>query len=81
MKTLKIFVLLLSTILYSCSETQRTRNFGETLKVNLQPNEILINCSWGNNNLWFLTKDTITNIDYFRKYSIHSIWEGTVIIK
>lgn len=81
MKTLILSVLLLSTVLFSCSENRSVREYGGSLNINREPNEIVLGTQWVGNDLWILTLDTVTNTNYFREYSRHGLWEGIVIIK
>jgi len=55
-----IFILLQT----ACTENQRAKTFGGTQKIQMLPNEKLINMTWKNNNLWILSEDTITRISY-----------------
>lgn len=75
--TLAILVLVVAM---GCTENQRARQFGGTEKIDLKPNEILVNVTWKNDQMWILTQDTITHINYFREKSSYGIWEGEVII-
>lgn len=77
----KLFLLLtLSVVLFSCTEQSRARNWGGTEEVVLHPNELLINMSWKGDDLWVLTKDTLTGTQYFRESSSYGIWEGEVVV-
>jgi uncharacterized lipoprotein YehR (DUF1307 family) len=84
MKT-KLSVLIVTVItiilLSSCTQNARTRNFGGSEELQLKPNEVLINITWKENNMWVLTEDTLTNIKYFRENSNWGVWEGEVIVK
>jgi hypothetical protein len=80
-KTLAIGLLGLGLLLASCTEQSRARNWGGEEEIMLEPNEKLINMSWKGDDLWVLTIDTTTNIQYFRESSSWGMWEGSVIIK
>jgi hypothetical protein len=78
----KLFTfMLLSTVLFSCTENSRARNWGGTEHLDLNSNEVLINMTWKENNLWVLTQDTITGTKYFREHSSWGVVEGEIIIK
>ena len=78
----KTLITLLAIItLSSCTENQRARNFGGTEEVSLKPNEIVLNVTWKQDQMWICTKDTVTNIVYFREKSNWGMLEGTVVLK
>ena len=79
-KTLSLlFIVALSVI--SCTENVRARRFGGTEEVKLKKNEIVLNVTWKETQMWICTKDTVTGITYFREKSNLGIMEGTVIFK
>lgn len=65
----------------SCTDNERARRFGGTEQVELKPNEIVLNVTWKENEMWICTKDTTTNTVYFREKSSWGVMEGTVILK
>jgi uncharacterized lipoprotein YehR (DUF1307 family) len=78
----KLFVLLVGVVaLASCTENERARRFGGTEEITLKPNEVVLNVTWKQNEMWICTQDTITNVTYFREKSAWGIMEGTVILK
>lgn len=78
----KLFVLLVGVIaLASCTENERARRFGGTEEVTLKPNEVVLNVTWKQNEMWICTQDTTTGITYFREKSAWGVMEGTVILK
>jgi uncharacterized lipoprotein YehR (DUF1307 family) len=78
----KIFVIAIATLsLVSCTENERARRFGGVEEVDLKPNEVVLNVTWKGNEMWICTKDTSTNITYFREKSSWGVMEGTVILK
>lgn len=82
MKKKSILILsLVIIVLSSCTKNQRVRQFGGTENIQLKFNEILLNSTWKQDDLWILTRDTISNIVYFRESSSWGIWEGQIIIK
>ena len=78
----KLFVLLVGATLFTaCSDNVRARHFGGTEKVQLKPNEVVLNVTWKETEMWICTKDTITGVTYFREKSSWGVMEGTVILK
>jgi uncharacterized lipoprotein YehR (DUF1307 family) len=78
----KIFVIAIATLsLVSCTENERARRFGGVEEVELKPNEVVLNVTWKENEMWVCTKDTTTNTVYFREKSSWGVMEGTVILK
>ena len=78
----KLFVLALGVIaLASCTENERARRFGGTEEVTLKPNEVVLNVTWKESEMWICTQDTTTGVTYFREKSAWGVMEGTVILK
>ena len=78
----KTLIALLGVIaLSSCTENQRARSFGGTEEVSLKPNEVVLNVTWKQDQMWICTKDTLTNTVYFREKSRWGMLEGAVILK
>lgn len=79
-----ILILLTSIVLIGCTENQRAKSFGGTANVNLPANQKLVNVTWKNEQLWFLTKPMATNDvaeSYtFRESSSFGLVQGTVVI-
>jgi hypothetical protein len=68
----------------SCTENQKAKNYGGTAHLTLPPNEKLINVTWKDNDLWYVTRpmvagDTAT-VYNFREESDYGVWEGQYII-
>ena len=82
MKKVLFLLLMLITIgLSSCTENSRARTFGGKQEIQLQPNERLVNMTWKEVDLWILTEDTITGVQYFRENSAWGLLEGQITIK
>jgi hypothetical protein len=79
MKKLLFIIGLVS--LTACTENERARRFGGTEEISLKPNEVVLNVTWKENEMWICTKDTTTNVVYFREKSSWGVMEGTVILK
>lgn len=73
--------MLLVLSLLSCTDNMRTRAFGGKSELTMKPNEELINITWKDSDMWVLTKDTVTNIQYFREYSSFGIFQGEIVIR
>lgn len=78
-----ILIIAMTTALVSCTENQRARNFGGTEKVNLPKGERLINATWRQDNLWYLTgtmpEGYVPQTYSFKEKSSFGAMEGTVI--
>ena len=74
-------VLGVALTMVSCTENVRARHFGGTEEIAMKPNEILLNVTWKDSQMWILTKDTVTGVSYFREKSSWGVLEGTIIIK
>jgi hypothetical protein len=78
----KLFVLLSAVAVFtSCTENERAKHWGGTEKISLNKNEIVLNVTWKETEMWICTKDTTTGITYFREKSNWGMMEGTVILK
>ena len=75
-----LFALVLIT---SCTENQRARSFGGTEKIDLPPGQRLINATWKEDDLWYLTddmpKDYVPHARVFREKSSFGSMEGSII--
>lgn len=70
--------------LYSCTENIRTRAFGGKGTLNLPAGKKLINATWKETDLWFLTR-TMTDKDIAETYtftesSSFGVFEGEITI-
>jgi hypothetical protein len=72
---------ILALSLFSCTENSRAKQWGGTEELTLKKNEVLINMTWKESNLWVQTLDTTTGIQYFREKSSWGWLEGEIIIK
>jgi hypothetical protein len=57
------------------------KKWGGTQEISLKKNEIVLNVTWKENEMWICTKDTVTGVVYFREKSNWGVMEGTVILK
>jgi uncharacterized lipoprotein YehR (DUF1307 family) len=78
----KLLIVLVSALaLASCTDNERARRFGGTEEIALKPNEVVLNVTWKENEMWICTEDTISGVVYFREKSSWGVMEGTVILK
>lgn len=76
-----IFIAIAALTLASCTDNERAKNFGGTEQIKLNPNEVVLNVTWKETQMWICTRDTVTNTVYFREKSNWGMMEGTVILK
>lgn len=80
---LVVFVLFLSACLLGCTENERARNYGGEQTVKLPKGEKLIEATWKENNLWYLTEpmdsDYIPKTRIFQESSDFGVWNGKII--
>lgn len=74
----------LAVTLSACTENDRARNYGGTMTVTLKSNQKLVNVTWKQNELWYLTKEmSQSDIAETYKFQEDSRWgmvQGTVIL-
>lgn len=81
---MKKFILIILILFYfcSCTEQQRAREFGGTMEVKLPPGEELMEVTWKDNELFYLTRpmsdDYIPVKKTFKEKSSVGLIEGTV---
>ena len=68
----------------SCTENARVKTFGGTLKFELPRGQKLVNITWKDGGMWYLTKpmsaNDIVETYTFQERSNFGVMEGTVII-
>lgn len=80
-----VCLILMGLSLIGCTKQSRVRNFGGTETVTLDAHQKLVNVTWKDNALWFLTRP-MTNTDScetytFKESSSWGIFEGAIVIK
>ena len=83
MKRLLFLLMLLIAIVVgvsSCTENERAKNFGGKEDITLKPSEQFVNATWKHDNLWLVTKDTLTN-EYIMREKSSNVWEGEIRIQ
>jgi hypothetical protein len=71
--------------LVSCTENSRVKNFGGTGNINLPQGQKLVNVTWKENQIWYLTrkmkKDETPETYQFQEESSWGVVEGTYNIR
>ena len=84
-KLLILLIILMGVTVLSCTENIRARNFGGATTLQLPKGEKLINVTWKEADLWYLTRPmnaTDTAVTYaFREESSFGIFKGVITIK
>lgn len=82
MKKLFILAIIASLGLASCTENERAKRFGGTATINLPTGQKLVNVTWKDTQLWYLTRQMKPNDSAetyeFKEESSFGIIEGTV---
>ncbi len=81
MKRILIIASVAVAFLASCTDNQRARQFGGTETVDIPEGRILVNCTWKEEDLWILTKDTATGKMFFNEKSSFGVLEGEINFK
>ena len=81
MKRILIIASVAVAFLASCTDNQRARQFGGTETVDIPEGRILVNCTWKEEDLWILTKDTSTGEMFFNEKSSFGVLEGEINFK
>jgi hypothetical protein len=84
MKKISIIAVML-LMFVSCTENVRVKNWGGTAKLNLPKGQKLLNVTWKESELWYLSRpmtaaDSVETY-YFQEQSSWGMVEGTYIIK
>lgn len=78
------FIALVAALILSCTANQKAKDYGGTAKITLPDNQKLINVTWKDADLWYITRPMTqadTAIVYtFQEKSEYGIWNGSYII-
>lgn len=78
-----VITLALSTTLFSSCQTV-TKNWGDDMTINLEPNQKLEEITWKDDSLWYLTRpmteNDIAETHTFQQQTDFGVFEGTVTI-
>lgn len=91
MKKLILFLLIIASFM-SCTDNEMAKNFGGKQEIStgdsissdrsiIPKNEVILNVTWKENNMWILTRDTITKIVHFREKSEYGVFQCEIIFK
>jgi hypothetical protein len=80
----KLLFLLICILTLSCTENIRSKKFGGSMTIQLQPNEKLVNLTWKQSDLWVLTrpmkKEESPEVYKFTEKSGYGILQGDITI-
>lgn len=80
-----VVIILGFSFLRGCSEQSITKNFGGETELILEPNRKLVEITWKDNSLWYLTREMGENEEaeeyLFQEKDPLGTLEGTVIVK
>ena len=85
MKKIKLLlVLAVSLMAVSCTNNNRVKNYGGSRDIELPKGEKLVNITWKDGQVWYLTRQMEANevpiVSKFREKSQHGFLEGTIVI-
>lgn len=84
MKKIISIILVIVMIIAMSGCQYATKHLGGNMTVNLEPNVKLVNVTWKDDSLWFLTKpmteEDVAETYYFEEDSEFGVFEGTVTI-
>ncbi len=84
MKKIISIILVIVMIIAMSGCQYATKHLGGSMTVNLEPNVKLVNVTWKDDSLWFLTKpmteEDVAETYYFEEDSEFGVFEGTVTI-
>jgi len=87
MKKLLVLAALALILLMSlgCTSNQRAKDYGGTMTIDLPVGQKLVNASWKNSDLWYLTRlrreGEQQEVFTFKEDSSYGVMQGTVIFK
>jgi hypothetical protein len=80
----KMIFLAVSMIVCSCSENARVRNFGGSMDITLPKGQKLVNITWKEDQIWYLTRpmglEEVPVVSTFQEKSTNGLIEGSIII-
>ena len=80
-----ILLLAITSFLSSCTENEKAKSFGGIQTIYLPENTKLVNVTWKETNLWYLTRK-MNSSESAESYKFHEksswgVFEGTIVIK
>jgi hypothetical protein len=81
---MKFAIIIIASIMFTgCTSNERAKNLGGTMTIELNSGEKLIDVTWKENSLWYMTKPMkegdVAETYTFRENSPYGIIQGTVI--
>ena len=77
-----VIVTAITGLLVGCGSNFMTKNLGGSMTVRLEPNQKLVNATWKDDNLWYLTRpmreDDYAEVSVFQQKSEFGLFEGSV---
>jgi len=78
----RVFLALaLVVVATGCTDNSRARSWGGTEEITLPENEVLLTVTWKGDQMWVLSRDTVSGTNHFREHSAWGVMEGEVILK
>lgn len=78
-------LIILSFVLTGCTENERARSLGGTMTIDLPAGQKLINATWKETQLWYLTRpsknDEKPEVLTFKESSSYGVMEGKVVFR
>lgn len=78
---LLVVIVIIASIFISCTENERARSFGGTMKVDIPKNTVVIGATWKQSDLWYLIKDTTTQKVQLIEIPKYGMYKGRVIFE
>lgn len=82
MKTIKVMLLLFVLVSITGCEQMASRDFGGDMTITLKPGVKLIEVTWKESNLWYLTEpmdsDYVPKTKVFKEIAVMGVLNGTV---
>ena len=78
----KILLVVVALLAFGCTENDRARSFGGTMGINLPCGQKLVNATWKETHMWYLTRpmeateEPVTSV--FHEDSSWGVMNGTV---
>lgn len=80
-----IILILGWSFLRGCSEQSMTKNYGSEMEMTLEPNRKLVEITWKDDSLWYLTREMKEDEEaeeyLFQEKDSLGMLEGTVVVK
>ena len=75
----------MSLLVMACTENERAKRFGDTLVIDVPAGHKVIEATWKDNQLWYLTEEMdssyVPKAKTFKEKSDFGVLEGTIVFK